>query len=212
MSHFLTSPAVPAAAAVDAVAAAEEDCPAAARRDHAARSSEAPPRRCCPKPPAPAPAAAVDCYAPRESLRGTAHLTPSRLAQLSNALAPEEKRSFCWSFPYVCPEPVLVKCSFLYINGSKRPFLLTCRIDPAGAVPPPVPVPAPVPAPAPADPAARMDRAGPVGCSRSGASRCRGRLSPKRSTGKTGLCRDLAHRSSSALSAPSVTLIPYAAH
>ena len=21
------------------------------------------------------------------------------------------------SFPYVCPEPVLVKCSFLYING-----------------------------------------------------------------------------------------------
>jgi hypothetical protein len=23
------------------------------------------------------------------------------------------------SFPYVCPEPVLVKCSFLYINGSK---------------------------------------------------------------------------------------------
>ena len=32
------------------------------------------------------------------------------------------------SFPYVCPEPVLVKCSFLYINGSKGPFLLTaCR-------------------------------------------------------------------------------------
>jgi hypothetical protein len=24
------------------------------------------------------------------------------------------------SFPYVCPEPVLIKCSFLYINGSKR--------------------------------------------------------------------------------------------
>ena len=22
------------------------------------------------------------------------------------------------SFPYVCPEPVLAKCSFLYINGS----------------------------------------------------------------------------------------------
>eukprot|EP01046_Picozoa_sp_COSAG06_P004796 COSAG06_NODE_207_length_20219_cov_8.734841_8_plen_223_part_00 len=30
-----------------------------------------------------------------------------------------------WSFLYVCPEPVLVKCSFLYINGSKGPFLLT---------------------------------------------------------------------------------------
>jgi hypothetical protein len=25
-------------------------------------------------------------------------------------------------FPYVCPEPVLAKCSFLYINGSKMPF------------------------------------------------------------------------------------------
>jgi hypothetical protein len=25
-------------------------------------------------------------------------------------------------FPYVCPEPVLVKRSLLYINGSKRPF------------------------------------------------------------------------------------------
>ena len=23
-------------------------------------------------------------------------------------------------FPYVCPEPVLVKCSHFYINGSKR--------------------------------------------------------------------------------------------
>jgi hypothetical protein len=31
---------------------------------------------------------------------------------------------FVWSFPYVCPEPVLVKSSFLYINGSKRPFLV----------------------------------------------------------------------------------------
>jgi hypothetical protein len=26
------------------------------------------------------------------------------------------------SFPYVCPEPVLVKLSFLHINGEKRPF------------------------------------------------------------------------------------------
>jgi hypothetical protein len=31
-------------------------------------------------------------------------------------------------FSYVCPEPVLVKCSFLYINGSKRPFLLTTTL------------------------------------------------------------------------------------
>jgi hypothetical protein len=28
-------------------------------------------------------------------------------------------------FPNVCPEPVLVKCSFLYTDGSKRPILLT---------------------------------------------------------------------------------------
>ena len=33
-----------------------------------------------------------------------------------------EETLFFWSFPYVCPEPVLVKSSFIYINGSKRPF------------------------------------------------------------------------------------------
>ena len=27
---------------------------------------------------------------------------------------------FQLSFPYVCPEPVLVKCSFIYIDCSKR--------------------------------------------------------------------------------------------
>jgi hypothetical protein len=27
-----------------------------------------------------------------------------------------------WSFPYVCPEPVLAKSSFLYINGAKMAF------------------------------------------------------------------------------------------
>jgi hypothetical protein len=32
------------------------------------------------------------------------------------------KTSFLEWFPYVCPEPVLAKCSFLYINGSKKPF------------------------------------------------------------------------------------------
>jgi hypothetical protein len=32
------------------------------------------------------------------------------------------------SFPYVCPEPALVKSSFLYINGSKRPFFVTARL------------------------------------------------------------------------------------
>ena len=33
---------------------------------------------------------------------------------------PKAKRSFFGSFPCLCPEPVLVKCSFLDINGSKR--------------------------------------------------------------------------------------------
>ena len=28
-------------------------------------------------------------------------------------------------FPYVCPDPVAVQRSFLYTNGSKRPFLFT---------------------------------------------------------------------------------------
>ena len=46
--------------------------------------------------------------------------------------------SFFEYFPYVCPEPVLVK-HFLYVNGSKRPFLLTdiarpgCAWDALGA-------------------------------------------------------------------------------
>jgi hypothetical protein len=33
-----------------------------------------------------------------------------------------EKRHLFLSFPYVCPEPVLAKGSFLYINGAKMPF------------------------------------------------------------------------------------------
>ena len=33
-----------------------------------------------------------------------------------------EKRHLFLRFPYVCPEPVLAKYSFLYINGSKMPF------------------------------------------------------------------------------------------
>jgi hypothetical protein len=37
----------------------------------------------------------------------------------------EKTATFFECFPYDCPEPVLVKSSFLYINGSKRPFVLT---------------------------------------------------------------------------------------
>ena len=32
------------------------------------------------------------------------------------------QNGFFWSFPSVCPEPVLVKSSFLCINGQNRPF------------------------------------------------------------------------------------------
>jgi hypothetical protein len=32
------------------------------------------------------------------------------------------KRAFLECFPYVCPESVLVKSSFIDINGSKSPF------------------------------------------------------------------------------------------
>ena len=35
------------------------------------------------------------------------------------------------SFPYVCPEPVLVKCSVLYINGAKRPFFCVANQSPS---------------------------------------------------------------------------------
>jgi hypothetical protein len=42
-------------------------------------------------------------------------------------LSRQHKHGLFGSFPYVCPEPVLVKYSFLhfYLNGSIRPFLLT---------------------------------------------------------------------------------------
>ena len=36
-----------------------------------------------------------------------------------------EKRHLFGVFPYVCPEPVLAKCLFLYINGAKMPFSRT---------------------------------------------------------------------------------------
>ena len=37
-----------------------------------------------------------------------------------------------WGFLCVCPEPVLVKCSFLCINGFKRPFERT-QLGPTGS-------------------------------------------------------------------------------
>jgi hypothetical protein len=45
---------------------------------------------------------------------------PSRKAESLLAPVRCDKNASFFEFPYVCPEPVLVKCSFLYINGSKR--------------------------------------------------------------------------------------------
>ena len=42
-----------------------------------------------------------------------------------------DKTGFFWSFPYVCPEPVLVKSSFLNINGPKSPFSYLSRRHPS---------------------------------------------------------------------------------
>jgi hypothetical protein len=38
----------------------------------------------------------------------------------SNSTWCEKRWHLFLSFPYVCPEPVLAKCSYLYINGCKR--------------------------------------------------------------------------------------------
>eukprot|EP01046_Picozoa_sp_COSAG06_P032215 COSAG06_NODE_3202_length_5693_cov_3.420272_4_plen_125_part_00 len=45
----------------------------------------------------------------------------------------EKCHSFFECFPYVCPEPVLVKCSFLYINGAKSGVFRTAQ-RPVGGV------------------------------------------------------------------------------
>jgi hypothetical protein len=58
-----------------------------------------------------------------------------KLAKISTQLRTEtqmqvrKRRRIFECFPYVCPEPVLVKCSFLYTNGSKRPFWRTELIN-----------------------------------------------------------------------------------
>ena len=39
-----------------------------------------------------------------------------------HALRPARKRSLFWGFPYVCPEPVLVKRSVLVQEVGKGPF------------------------------------------------------------------------------------------
>ena len=42
--------------------------------------------------------------------------------QLHGPAGPARKRSVFECFPYVYPEPVLVKCSFLYTKDSNRPW------------------------------------------------------------------------------------------
>jgi hypothetical protein len=43
-----------------------------------------------------------------------------RSSRLASARSPERKRSVFECTPYICPEPVLVKRSFLYINGFRK--------------------------------------------------------------------------------------------
>ena len=74
-------------------------------------------------------------------------LSPAAARQKDSVSQPARKRHSLMSFPYVCPEPVLVKRSFLYINGSKsgvfRTGVVTVRhavavvIDAVVAVVPP---------------------------------------------------------------------------
>jgi hypothetical protein len=65
-------------------------------------------------------------YFPKETRGGEKKGQPAmcggthRPKSLATPPPPEEKRSLFECFPYVRPEPVLVKCSFIYINGSKR--------------------------------------------------------------------------------------------
>jgi hypothetical protein len=51
---------------------------------------------------------------------------PSGLPSGPRQFPPFDKTGFVLSFPYVCPEPVLAKSSFLYINGAKSPFFHLC--------------------------------------------------------------------------------------
>jgi outer membrane protein assembly factor BamB len=46
---------------------------------------------------------------------------------------PIRKRYSFLSFPYVCPEPVLVKCSFIYVNGSKKTVCTHAKPKPRSA-------------------------------------------------------------------------------
>jgi hypothetical protein len=60
--------------------------------------------------------------APRDSLdQENDHLPRQARDQHSKELCGDEtRRAFFECFPYVCPEPVLVKCSFIYIYAQKR--------------------------------------------------------------------------------------------
>jgi hypothetical protein len=44
------------------------------------------------------------------------------LDMIKSAVSASATNGTFLSFAYVCPEPVLVKSSFLYINGQKSPF------------------------------------------------------------------------------------------
>jgi hypothetical protein len=54
----------------------------------------------------------------------TLHLTVAKPAAFFSAAC--EKRHSFLNFSYVCPEPVLVKCSCLHINGAESGVFRTC--------------------------------------------------------------------------------------
>jgi hypothetical protein len=64
----------------------------------------------------------------REKREGAA--SSPRPFQESPCRACTKRRPVFECFPYDCPEPVLVKRSRLYINGSEKPFFITRRWNP----------------------------------------------------------------------------------
>jgi len=55
---------------------------------------------------------------------------------VSVAFEPSRKRAFFECFPYVCPEPVLVKRKLLYISCSKSLFSYQPQAQPLHFLPP----------------------------------------------------------------------------
>ena len=71
-----------------------------------------------------------NCCLPSSKLRDATATVLDAPALRDRRIAAEVRKTASFlSFPCVCPEPVLAKCSFLYINGSKMPFFAGPRHD-----------------------------------------------------------------------------------